>query len=137
MILLISTGIALFRPREVPKSVPTPSTSQKPRDVGAGDDLFAREGNGVLRDPRRQVTLERNLTPGFELDLGRFSGRQEAEALRLRASREGLEAFVVRDSSGQYRVVAGPLATAEEARSAASRLSARLKRTVRVQERQP
>lgn len=102
-------------------------------NIDARATIFDREGTaGAAPAPGRQVTGSGAVAGQFELDLGAAPTRADAERIAALARSTGVQAGAVRQASGAYRVVAGPFKSEAEARQHASRLSAMLKRDVRV-----
>ena len=102
-------------------------------DVAAGRNLFDEVGpGGAERDPRLQAVDEPSTRGRFELDLGAWRTRGEAEAIVRRARSAGVPAAVAGAPGGGYRVVGGPFADRERAAAAARRLARMLGRPVTV-----
>ncbi len=101
-----------------------PDAAPAPEKIESLDDnVFDRAAPGAAPS-RIQVTDERATAGTFEIDLGAFRSRTDAERVRAAAAEQGAPAGVAAGRDGAYRVVAGPFRTAAEADAAARRLAA-------------
>jgi len=113
-----------------------PAASEDEEDLSAERNLFDEVGaGGAVRDPRLQAVPEPTLRGGFELDLGTWKGRGDAEAVVRRARGAGVPALVAGAPGGGYRVVGGPFSDRAAAEAAARKLARLLGRPVRVRGR--
>lgn len=100
--------------------------------LGEGSIFDRTGGSASQRETGRQVIDEPSRGGGFELELGRTSGREEAERLRAEAKAVGVPVMVVGADEGGYRVVGGPYRNREQAVKDAKKLGKRLGRKVPV-----
>ncbi|GEM_PF-5946285 len=149
---LVAAGLALLflagfwigratAPRDAavpaPAAAPAvPGAAGAEEDIAAARNIFDETGAGAaVRDPRLQATEEPSLRGSFELDLGSWKSRGDAEAVVRRARGAGVPALVAGAPGGGYRVVGGPFADRAGAEAAARKLSRLLGRPVRVRGR--
>lgn len=144
-VAVLALGAAFFAGRLSVDEAPTPTrafpsesgpedAARQREELGEGGGLFDRADESIQREPGRQVTEERSLGGRYEVDLGRASGRQEAERLRAAAEKQGVPAMILGAPGGGYRVAGGPFAERSQADRAARRLSSALGREVAVVE---
>jgi cell division protein FtsN len=134
--------LTFYRELTAPLSAPPPPArvpARPPREKAAKPDAGAAEGTR-RPDPAGTAVALPSATPGipdpaaalrradggrYTVQVGSYSGRAQAEALRARLHAAGHDAYVAPGEAGgsvRYRVRVGTFATMEEARQAAVRL---------------
>jgi rare lipoprotein A len=123
----LAGGSGLVEVELVIPGADAPSTSYRAPAVARGESQPPAAGGTT--SPQPIVLQEVSSAKGFFLQLGAFSGRDNAEGFLARVKGQAgdfpgrLEVF---SGDGLYRVQSGPYASDAEARDAAARLAARL-----------
>ncbi len=115
-----------------------PAAPVEESELGDEESIFDRAGEGGSpRSTGRQVTSETSRRGAFELDLGHYASRKDADAMRERVRALGMTVSVTGAAGGGYRLVGGPFRSRREAEAAARQAGPVIgrKATVRGQER--
>jgi cell division protein FtsN len=115
--------LTFYRELTAPLTPPPPPT----RAVAKPETKTAETIKPTQRsaEPLKPVASD-GAEPRFTVQVGAFTVRSQAEALRARLAAKGQEAYVTEGETGgvtQYRVRVGSFATREAAREAAARLA--------------